>query len=160
MRFTGIGQFKGDERGVILIETLLVLPVLLITCFGILEFSNVMWQREQLQIGVRDAARYWSRCTANLPGGAYVATCNEVTARNIALYGNPAGTGQLRVPGWDAASEIVFTPSHGSLPTTPTAGDLVTVAGAVQYTGTPVTGFVFSNVITLRSTHSERYIGW
>ncbi|MBT8458711.1 MAG: pilus assembly protein, partial [Boseongicola sp.] len=51
-----------EQDGVVLVEALLALPILSLITFGILEFGNVMWQRQQLQVGVRDAARYWTRC--------------------------------------------------------------------------------------------------
>lgn len=155
-------RFAKNEDGVVLIETLLASPVLLILTFGILEFGNLMWQRQQLQVGVRDAARYWARCRPNqtLPGGgtATYMSCSQQIARNIAFYGNPNGTGPLRVPGWDNASEITILPLVPD--TTPDDTDLVTVTGRFAYDSSPVFGAMFSNVIFIEYWTQTRYLGW
>lgn len=48
-----------DQNGIVQVETLLVVPLL---TFGIFELGNMMWQRQQLQVGVRDGARHQRRC--------------------------------------------------------------------------------------------------
>lgn len=141
-----------DERGVVLVEALLALPLLSLLTFGILEFGNMLWQRQQLQVGVRDAARYWSRCRPSFHN------CSPEIARNIAFYGNPAGVGNPRVPGWDAVSELVITP--GSPPTTPSASDIVLVRGTVTYQGSPLFNAVLSQPVSIEYWTTMRYLGW
>ncbi|WP_137700745.1 TadE/TadG family type IV pilus assembly protein [Marimonas lutisalis] len=152
--------FAGCERGSVLIEALIAFPILTIVSFGLLEFGNLMWQREQLQAGVRDAARYWSRCR---PATAtYASTCDEQTARNIAFYGHPlgAGYGQLRVPGWDQPGEIVFSPDKSLLSSVPDPENTVVVTGSVVYQGSPAFGLILSDEVTINSTTEMRSIGW
>lgn len=151
-------SFKSDERGAVLIEALIALPVLTILSFGLLEFGNLMWQRQQMQAGVRDAARYWSRCRPVSVN--YASTCNETTAQNIAFYGNPQGTGPLRVTGWDDASEITISPAKASLSSYPEADDLVRVTGTVAYQGSPVFFALLPSAITLTASIEMRSIGW
>ena len=96
---------SGTE-GALLTEALIVVPVVTIFAVGILEFGNVFWQRHQVQVGVRDAARYWSRCRGTAPFN----TCTQDIARNLAFYGNPAGTGAPRVPGWINDDDLDIAP--------------------------------------------------
>lgn len=72
------------QAGVAIVEFALVLPLLLVLTFVVTEYSRAMYQYNTLTKSVRDAARYLS--TYN-PG-------SQVTqARNLVIYGNPAGTG-------------------------------------------------------------------
>ncbi|MDU8928275.1 pilus assembly protein [Alisedimentitalea sp. MJ-SS2] len=149
---------RKDERGAVLIEALVAFPVLTILSFGLLEFGNLMWQRQQLQVGVRDAARYWSRCRpVSLD---FASTCNQVTARNIAFFGNPNGGGNLRVPGWNEASEITFSPAKSGLSSFPEPDDIVKVTGTVTYLGSPAFSALLSNSITITASAEMRSIGW
>lgn len=157
-------DFRSDERGTVLAEALLVFPILTILSFGLLEFGNVLWEREQLQIGLRDAARYWSRCRADIGGTA--TTCSEEIARNIAFHGNPAGTGPLRVPGWDDPAEITFEPAkaslpaNASLPADPADMEKVVVSGSVTYQGSPAFSIVLADAVTISHRVEMRFIGW
>jgi hypothetical protein len=151
-----VKRFLGEERGVVLVETLLAVPVLTIFAVGILEFGNMMWQRQQLQAGVKDAARYWARCRPTDAGSAYM-PCSIDTARLIAFTGRPEG-GAPRVPGWDEASELVITPA--TPPTLPTDTDIVTVRGTVVYNSGPLIPFLFPQQFTLGYYYQTRYLGW
>lgn len=151
-----LSRFFRNESGAILVETIIVVPVLTILTFGILEFGNMMWQRQQLQVGVRDAARYWSRCktNANFPGSS----CDLARARNIAFYGNPNGTGSPRVPGWDDVAELTINPA--TPPADPLATDIVTVEGNFIYQGSPVYAAVFGSTNQIGYFVTMRYQGW
>jgi len=143
-----------DEDGTVLIETLIAMPVLMIMTFGILEFGNMMWQRQQLQIGVRDAARYWSKCRPTFH------SCTLANAQNIAFYGDPRGAANsaLRVPGWDDSSELTITPA--SPPTEPDENDLVIVSAKFVYQGTPVYDAIFGGTTEIGYNYTTRYFGW
>ena len=56
-----VKKLARHDDGVVLTETLIALPVLILISLTFVEFGNMMWQRQQLQAGVEDAARYWSR---------------------------------------------------------------------------------------------------
>nr|WP_246525347.1 TadE/TadG family type IV pilus assembly protein [Thalassovita aquimarina] len=143
-----------DQQGTILVETLIVVPVLIILSFGLLEFGNMLWQRMQLQAGVRDAARYWSRCANSLNG----VTCSQTIARNIAFYGQPTVGSYERVVGWNDASELTITPA--TPPSPPGPNDVVTVTGRTVYRGSPVMGFVLGTAPTIEYSYQMRFIGW
>lgn len=143
-----IFSFLWENNGSILAEALIVIPVITIFAVGVVEFGNVFWQRHQLEVGVRDTARYWSRCTPSING--IPNNCSTAKARNLAFYGNPSGTGALRVPGWDEDSELTID----------IASNIVSASGTVDYNSSPLFGFLGISPITLQYTHQERYIGW
>lgn len=148
--------FCRDEGGSVLAEALLLLPVLTIFSIGVLEFGNVLWQRHQVQTGVRDAARYWSRCQPLTP--AFQSWCSVSIARNIAFYGTRDGSGSPRVPGWTDPADLTIEPA--SQPANPAPSDLVTVTGTLDYRGSPLFGALNIPIVTIEYTHSERYLGW
>ncbi|MDU8913274.1 TadE/TadG family type IV pilus assembly protein [Aestuariicoccus sp. MJ-SS9] len=166
MRFL-LKKFISDERGVVWVEALLAIPLLTIITIGILEFGTMMWQREQLQNGVRDAARYWARCRPTDQGASYM-PCSIQTARNIAFYGDPRGSvdafgdpNPLRVPGWyDGAPGATLDILPATPPTAPTADSLVSVEGRVLYQGSPLYAAILGDAVTLGYYHTTRYIGW
>ena len=149
-------RFWAEEDGAVLVETLIAMPVLTLLTFGILEFGNLMWQRQQLQIGVRDAARYWSKCRSS----ATFDTCDIDIARNIAFFGHPDGSGSLRVPEWDDPSELTILPSEDDLWTSPDLDNFVVVEGRVAYQGSPVFNAVFSDSIEIGYWATMRHYGW
>lgn len=148
--------FKNANSGVVLVELLLAAPVLLLFTLGLFELGNYFWQRQQVQVGVRDAARYLSRCNAD------ATFCNysdaQARARNLALYASPTVETTLRVPGWNDPTSIVITPS--TLPTSPGPNDLITVAATTAYVGSPLFSLVGIPSLTISYSYSMRYIGW
>lgn len=82
------------QRGVALIEFALVLPLLLMLMFITTELGRAIYQYNMLAKSVREAARFLSVRAPNT---------GVAQARNIILYGNPAGTGAIRVRGLTAA---------------------------------------------------------
>ena len=136
-----------------------MVPIVTIFALGIAEFGSVLWKRHQLQAGVRDAARYWTRCTPV----ASVSSCTIDKARLVAFYGktNPVtrscSSTELRVSGWCLDSQLVINPTTPSR--TPEASDVVTVTGTMTYHGSPVFRLV-SRPIEFSYSVEARYIGW
>lgn len=154
-----LSRFRTSERGAILVEVLLVFPVITLFAIGMLEFGYIFWERQQMQAGVRDAARYWSRC--NL-AATTTSACSIAKARDIALtYHDPvANTTYSRLAGWTVAQAdaVVITPAVP--PAVPASTDLVTVTGTLQHNSSPL--FVLLNLppIPISYTYTMRYIGW
>lgn len=143
-----LAEFLCDESGVAMTEAIIVVPFLTLLAVAVLEFGSVFWQREQIQTGLRDATRYMARCN-HTP-----AEC-ETWARNLAYYGNWAGTGSLRAPGWNAANApITFTKAASG------GQDNVTATSRHLVIESPLFGFLGMNEIEVRATHSQRVIGW
>ncbi|QFI67790.1 hypothetical protein EKH55_2916 [Sinorhizobium alkalisoli] len=136
-----------------LTEALVAVPFVTLFAVGILEFGNLMWERMQIDAGLRDAGRYISRCRPTSP--TYTATCSEATAKTIAYYGTqtPATGAALRVPGWG--------PSLGDITVTPVSADgTITLATAHLYEASPLFGWLGIGAITISVSHEERYMGW
>lgn len=105
------------QKGVAIVEFALVLPLLLLLTFITTELGRAIYQYNILTKSVRDGARYLS---TQQPGSAAAIT----TARNLMVYGNPAGTGSplaigLSLSHVPAAScctwtEVTSTPVNGS----------------------------------------------
>ena len=117
---------KQRERGVATTEFALALPMLLMIMLPILEFGRAYYQYNTLAKSVRQAARYLS---VRSPG------IDVDKARNIVVYGNPAGTGSPLVPGLSLSN--VPTPTYGTTGTYP-------VLNTVTVT---VTGFTFVPIV-------------
>jgi hypothetical protein len=74
----------GRQRGVAIVEFALALPFMLMLTFVVTEYSRALYQYNTLAKSVRDAARYLS---VQNPG------TKIAQAKNLVVYGNPAGTG-------------------------------------------------------------------
>jgi Flp pilus assembly protein TadG len=164
-----LSRFISSTRGAILVEALIVVPVVTIFAVGLLEFGNVFWQRQQMQAGVRDAARYMSRC--NLSPTFQTGTtpsCSLDIARNIAFYGAPSATGRfLRVPNWKDADDLTFfyhdratNTSSAAAPTAPDSRDLVVVQGKLDYAGSPLIQMLQIEPIRITYQYMQRYTSW
>jgi hypothetical protein len=133
-----------------------VVPFVTLFSVGILEFGNMFWQKEQIETGLRDAARYLARCQTD---ATFAAACNAATARDIAYYGTSlpvAGTTPLRVPGWGLAPDADMTISE------PRAG-VIRVDVAHSYLASPLFGWLGlgeAGEITIHAFHEQRYVGW
>ena len=118
------------QRGTAAVELVLVLPMLLMLTFIVAECGRALVQYNTIARSVRDAARYLSVQTP----GTHVAQ-----ARNLVVYGNPAGEGRPLVAG--------LAPDNVPAPTWQTLGaDPAIPAVTVQVTGfrfTPMVASVF-----------------
>jgi Flp pilus assembly protein TadG len=105
------------QKGVAIVEFALVLPFLLLLTFITTEYGRAIWQYNTVTKSVRDAARYLS---TQQPG------THITQARNLAVYGNLAGTGTPLALGLTLANvpvdscctwqEVSSTPVNGSAP--------------------------------------------
>jgi Flp pilus assembly protein TadG len=129
---------KSSQRGIGALELAVVLPLLLAICLAITEFGRAIYTYNTLAKSARGAARY---LTTQAAGNGYS------TARNLVVFGNPAGTGSPLVPALNKenmdsvvnirdASNSAGNKNQGSVPTINT----VTVT---------ITGFKFSPVMDL-----------
>ena len=129
---------KDKQTGVALVEFALVLPLLLLLTFIVTEYGRALYQYNTLTKSVRDAARYLS---IQIPG-------TKITeAKNLVVYGNPAGTGTPLAIGLTSAKvEVVWNPPAGASPVINTVTVQIGKAGgtpAEQYTFTPLFASVF-----------------
>lgn len=151
------------QKGVAIVEFALVLPFLLLLTFITTEYGRAIWQYNTVTKSVRDAARYLS---TQQPG------THITEARNLAVYGNLAGTGtplalgltleNVPWPGTDSKppcctwQEVTSTPVNGSAPLIKTV--TVRISGYsfqsvfASALGVPFGTIVFSDITaTMRS---------
>lgn len=137
----------------------MVVPVVTIFAIGVVEFGSIFWQRQQMQTGVRDAARYLSRCIPD----PLVSNCSLDKARNIAFYGTIAPTApgctsrELRVRGWCTAAQLTVSPPAIDPDDLP---EELVVTGTVTYSGSPLFQFLRIEPIPFTYRMEVRYIGW
>jgi Flp pilus assembly protein TadG len=80
-----------DERGVQLVELAIVVPIFVLLLAATAEFGRYFYEYTTLAKATRGAARYL--ITAN------VNNIEDTKAKNIVVYGNPAGTGSPIISG-------------------------------------------------------------
>ena len=93
-------RFRRSERGLQLVEAAIVIPILLILLGTAAEFGRYFYEYTTLAKASRAGARYLTT--------ARVSNAEDTIARNIIVYGNPAGTGSPILPGLKT-TQIVIT---------------------------------------------------
>jgi Flp pilus assembly protein TadG len=114
-RLQWLSRFRRDERGVQLIETAIVVPIMLVLFAGVAEFGSYFYEYTTLAKASRLGARYLASKSVN-------STTNyETIAKNMIVYGNAAGTGDPILPGL-APGDVTITYAGGpsSIPVTVT----------------------------------------
>jgi Flp pilus assembly protein TadG len=129
------------QRGATLVEFAIGATVFLTAMFGVIEFGRALWTHNALADAARRAARYAVNQPASNPAGVKTTGMNvgpSLTAiRNVAVYGDPAGSGQPMVNG--------LTPDNLNVQYT----DFGVGAGTVAVT---VTNYEFQFVIPIIGT--------
>lgn len=85
-------NLKRDERGVAVIETAIVLPVLIVFIYGIFQIGILYQANAGMQHALGEGARYATLCKP-VTGGCNVATDAQIKAKmNTAVFGTKPGT--------------------------------------------------------------------
>lgn len=96
--------FTRDERGAQLVELAVVLPLFLVMFAATAEFGRFFYEYTTLSKAARAGTRY----LITAPSSAKY----DTEARNIVVYGNPAGTGTPLISGI-TTSNVVVTRAGG-----------------------------------------------
>ena len=107
---------RRHQRGAVLAETAIVLPLLLALILATAEFSNAFWQYSTLTKMVRDGARY--AATQGLLGstGVVVLTAElRAEVGNVVVYGNSAGSGSPTLTGMQPSQVSLEAPGDGDI---------------------------------------------
>jgi Flp pilus assembly protein TadG len=108
-RLHPLQRFRRDESGIQLVEVAIVVPILLILFGATAEFGRFFYEYTTLTKAARGATRYLS---VNPVG-----TAEDTAAKNILVFGNPAGTGTPILPG--LATSNVEIVREGGVPLLP-----------------------------------------
>ena len=108
-RLLDLQRFRRDERGLQLVEVAIVIPVFLVLFGSVAEFGRYFYEYTTLAKASRAGTRYLS--TAPVVG------TEDATAKNIIVYGNPAGTGSPILT--DLSTTHVVITRQGGTPVLP-----------------------------------------
>jgi hypothetical protein len=137
--------------GTAALEGALVMPVAIALMAGGVEFGRVYSAASTADKSMRSAARYLAR----VPVGA-ICGWGLTNAKNLAVYGNLAGTGNALITGWSTSNVTLQQPSDcGALPN-PT---IIQLKATVPFTAIMLSAGGLSNSITMNVQHEERWIG-
>jgi len=153
MSMRGIRLSIGRQRGIAMVEFVIVLPILLMLVLATAEFGRAFMQYSTLTKSIRDAGRY---AAANALKGStsvvQITAALSTATSNLVVYGNVAGTGTALLPG--------LTPGNVSLTST-TPGTVVvsaTYAYAPIFSSLPLfalgslsTSHALSAAVTMRA---------
>lgn len=138
------GRLYRDRGGGPIVELTLLAPLLISLGLGVSEFGNAVQGYHVIDKGLRDAARYLGKGFASCDSNGNSSYTNGASAKNLAMYGNTAGTGTLVLPYWSDPNTITISVSCVATSTgTPawitTDGSsqvaIITVSAAVDYVG-------------------------
>lgn len=165
-----LDRFRGDDRGAILVEMTLITPLMITLSAGVFEFGNLIHQKLLIEAGLRDGARYGARCNSQMYTDYGFAAINcDANAENIALFGNIAGTGTVRVKGWSTTDVTIEIANAADCKDAVDSGVtkyrsvtpkvcIVRATSSFSYTGTGLLAFLGLSPITLNGAHEERLI--
>ena len=136
-RLNWLGRFRRDEQGIQLLELAIVLPILLMLFGAVAEFGRYFYEYTTVAKGARAGARY-------LTSKSVTSSTNwQANAKNIVVYGNPAGSGTPLLPGLTTANvQIQYSGPVTNVP------DLVKVS-IINYKHQPL--FDVGKLINVRS---------
>ena len=120
-----------------------MVPIITLFAVAVLEFGIAFWERQQLQAGVRDAARYWSRCNtlSATAGSCSVPKATAIASRNGVL-------------------PVTLTVTPTEPPDPPTSADIVTVTGSFTHSKSPMFVLLKLKPFVITYTYKMRFIGW
>jgi Flp pilus assembly protein TadG len=130
------------QRGFAMVEFTIAAPVLLFLMFGTVEFGLFLIEYSTLSDAVRDAARYVAGAALDSTGALLKNGPEMTQGKNLAVYGNIAGSGAALLPGLTTA-QITVTEN--------TATDNITVTAAYPYQslfGASMPNFMGGNIAT------------
>ncbi|MEI9422769.1 pilus assembly protein [Mesorhizobium sp. Cs1299R1N1] len=167
-----LGRFRHDQRGAVIVEMTLITPLMLILSAGVFEFGNLIHDKLLMEAGLTDGARFAARCNSQMYTDAGLAAIDCATmAANIAVFGNPTGTGSARVSGWQtsgATSYATVTMNNACKDTVvggvtqyrSTTAQVCTVraVGSYPYAGVGMLSFIGIGPLTIHGSHDERLI--
>ena len=108
-RLLDLQRFRRDERGVQLVEAAIVLPIFLVLFAATAEFGRYFYEYTTLAKAARGGTRYLTT--------SVVGTIGDNAAKNIVVFGNPAGSGSPLLP--NLATSNVLIEREGGTPVLP-----------------------------------------
>lgn len=135
-----------------ILEAAIIIPIMVVLMGGIFDFGRAYGTISAGQKSMRSAVRFLTR----LPAETVCSSWALAQAKNIALYGNTAGTGNLLVPNW-TAGDITLTTKPSNCPATSVTN--INLSASVPYSSLMWSAIGLGNTITLTVEHEEKWVG-
>lgn len=140
------------SSGTASLESIIILPVAISLMAGGVEFGRIYTTASTADKSMRSAARYLARVPST---GTAICDWGLTNAKNLAVYGNLAGTGSPLIPGWSTANVTLQQPS--SCPAT--SPIIIQLQASVPFTAVMLSAIGLANSFTFHVQHEERSIG-
>jgi hypothetical protein len=112
----GHHQRRARNRGIALLETVIVLPFFLLLIMSTAEFAHAFWEYNTLTKAVRDGGRYASNQGLLGSTGVVVLTDDlREDVRNVVIYGNTTGSGVPALSSLPAGSVTLEAPGDSDI---------------------------------------------
>jgi Flp pilus assembly protein TadG len=176
-RRRGLYALLRSARGAAAVEFGLLLPFLMVLCFGVIEVSRLLFHYHTVEKSVEDAVRFLARSPGPLDcddvdtwkSRSFGSETVQSAARNLALTGqiDPQGAEPLLYYWTDPSSvtisvTCVDNPVSGNLPRYRYPGNarVPTIQVSAQITYVPlIAAFIVGNSLSLSSIAQARFIG-
>jgi Flp pilus assembly protein TadG len=104
------------SRGLAAVEFVITAPLLLLVLLACAEFGRAFVQYATLDYSVRNSVRYVSENAIIGTTGVVSPSATTITqAKNLAVYGNVAGTGSPRLPNFQTSQVTVSSPGGNNI---------------------------------------------
>ena len=162
-----IKKLVGGQEGAALVEFTVLVPLLLGLMAGFIEFGLALQQHHLVQKSMRDATRYLSQVPGYDAATPLDATsCNStptggvLQAKNLAIFGNVAGTGATKIDGWVYGDVCVYGPTTKTVTYNGASADVLIIRTT---TSVPYSDFGFLSIIgfsgiMLNGSHEQAYL--
>jgi hypothetical protein len=115
-RSIGAGKRPSRLRGIVMVETAIVLPVLILLILATAEFAHAFWEYSSLTKALRDGGRFASNQGLLGSTGVVVLTDDlREDVRNVVVYGNTEGTGAPVLATLPTGSVTLEAPGDGDI---------------------------------------------
>jgi hypothetical protein len=110
------GSRRSRNRGVVMVETAVVLPLLVVMILGTAEFAHAFWEYSTLTKSLRDGGRF--AASQSLLGSTGVVVLTDQLrsdVRNVVIYGNTNGTGVPVLNSLSTGTVELEAPGNGDI---------------------------------------------
>ena len=125
-------RFGRDERGVQLVELAVVLPIFLLMFAAVAEFGRFYYEYTTLAKGARAGARFLATARTN--------GLDDLSAKNLVVYGNTAGTGSPIISGLTTGNVTISRLNNAGNPQT---------GGVPKTVGVQITTYKYKPIFNL-----------
>jgi TadE-like protein len=150
-----LARLLGEERGSLVVEFVIVLPLMLGLLILIAEFGRAFWYHQIVTKGVRDGVRYLSRA----PAAEFDAFALQ--ARYLAMTGRPDSSAPPAFRWWTDVATVTVDPREevGAPPAFRAPFERITMQAAVPVSFPLLAWIGQDPTITIVAADQVRYIG-